>query len=351
MIGRMMTMDYHSTTIKEIISRNHKRTLASLLIELTYECNEKCKHCYVPNSWNGRTQLSLKCLKKIVNDTMEMGCFSFTLSGGEPLTWFDFINLYKYIWNKGGLISLFTNTLLISEEHLHLFSKLRPYAIEISLYSNNSEIHDQITGVKGSFNKTVKNIRLLKAKGIKLILKSPVMILNYKDIPNLYQWTKEEFGYHFRYDPHIIPNLNGEVYPLKLRVSPKEVLKIDRQIPSVVTQLQKEAQAIKRLAHNVNNYNAYDCYAGRTSLHIDPFGKVKLCGIDPNTFSIYDKSIRDIWDEDIASILELKRDENDSCINCNIRSMCSWCHSLGSLKSEDKSFACELAKLRFNEFS
>ncbi|MDP3732051.1 MAG: hypothetical protein Q8R31_03340, partial [Candidatus Omnitrophota bacterium] len=46
-----------------------------VMFELTYRCNFKCKHCYVPYSYRKKRELKTKEVFSILRQLKEMGCF------------------------------------------------------------------------------------------------------------------------------------------------------------------------------------------------------------------------------------------------------------------------------------
>lgn len=106
--------------------------------------------------------MKTKEVLELIDKIYEIGVFSITISGGECLLRKDFIEILDYIATKHMLVSIFTNGTLLTDE---LVKQLLSYPINIvsvSLYGNNSELHDSITQVKGSFDKTLAGISVLK---------------------------------------------------------------------------------------------------------------------------------------------------------------------------------------------
>ena len=68
-------------------------------IDLTYRCNNNCRHCWVnipPASQKKNEELSFDEIKKIVLDARAMGCRKWYISGGEPMLRPDFYEIFDH---------------------------------------------------------------------------------------------------------------------------------------------------------------------------------------------------------------------------------------------------------------
>lgn len=103
--------------IKEWYIQYKKLYFAS--IELTQNCNFRCKHCYCPDKkFSG---LTLEECKIIIDKLSNTGCLFLNLTGGKIFTHKNFIDIYKYAKNKGFIIDLLTNASLIDESIINIF--------------------------------------------------------------------------------------------------------------------------------------------------------------------------------------------------------------------------------------
>lgn len=140
-------------------------------LELTDKCNLRCIHCYGNFGYEENTKTCE--LKKeewfdIINQLYDMGCRHIQLIGGEPFCNKDFEEIIEYLNKKGfKRITVFTNATLINEKNV---KKLKKYNVNIrfSLYGHNKETHDKITNVKGSFEKTISAINLLRENEVQV---------------------------------------------------------------------------------------------------------------------------------------------------------------------------------------
>lgn len=132
---------------------------ARVQLELTYRCNLKCAMCYQDKNvalkelttaeWAGLIkQLPKACL--------------ITLIGGEPLIRIDFKEIVER-----ALVShpcnLVTNGVLLSKDINKLLVKRRLVLVGVSL-DGTERVHDQIRGVKGTYEKVIANLKDLQTE-------------------------------------------------------------------------------------------------------------------------------------------------------------------------------------------
>src|SRR5512137_274450 len=126
-------------------------------IDLTYRCNNNCRHCWLkatPGSSTMQNELTGDEIKAIVNDARRMGCHKWFISGGEPMLRPDFAEIFDYITSRSVFYSLNTNGTLITPEIAKLMK--RKGNKMIAVYGATPEVHDHITRNPGSFQATMK---------------------------------------------------------------------------------------------------------------------------------------------------------------------------------------------------
>ena len=93
------------------------RPILSSSIKVTRNCNLHCKHCYVHTN-NGEKNIPLSEIKKIIDELVSAGCINLFINGGEPFLREDIVDIFNYATEKGLLISVSSNGLVINEEIL-----------------------------------------------------------------------------------------------------------------------------------------------------------------------------------------------------------------------------------------
>ena len=83
-----------------ILEKAAKKTIPLFALwELTYECNLRCRHCYVIKEPR-KEELSCSEIKSVIDQLASLGCLYIVFTGGEVLTRLDFFEIAKYARKK-----------------------------------------------------------------------------------------------------------------------------------------------------------------------------------------------------------------------------------------------------------
>jgi len=125
---------------------------------LTKACNLDCIHCYNASGKRDANELTLEECFKVTDKLKDSGVVAVNFGGGECVLRPDFIDLCKYIKNKGIEISYTTNGTTFNKikNHLNLF-----HDIGVSIDFANTEKHDWFRGRKGTFNQAINALEVL----------------------------------------------------------------------------------------------------------------------------------------------------------------------------------------------
>ena len=154
-------------------------------IELNRRCVLRCKHCYIPfKSLTAEDvemfdKYSIKQIKDLFVSLRNMGVFFVVLTGGEPFLNKNFQNFLNEAQNQGFVVEIFSNLQMIPDWFISSTTKYRINRFQTSIYSILPEVHDRVTNKKGSLKNTLANLRLLKDKGYKVEVASPLMCFNF----------------------------------------------------------------------------------------------------------------------------------------------------------------------------
>jgi radical SAM protein with 4Fe4S-binding SPASM domain len=325
-------------------------------IEVTRRCPLDCVHCY--NSLPIRDQearskeLTYEEHCRILDGIAEAGCFWLLFTGGEIFVRKDFLDIYTYAKQKGLLITLFTNGVLITPEIADYLVEWRPFAIEISLYGRTRETYERVTGVPGSYDRCMRGIHLLIERGLPLKLKTVAMTINKHELWDMKRLVEKELGLEFKFDPMINPCIDCSQKPLSVRLTPQEVVELDLKDPKRVTEWKKFAEKFNGPVHASGHFEElYDCGAGVNSFAIDPYGMLNICIIaSKGAYNLREGGFREGWERSIAHLRQQKATKQTKCIHCEIKSMCGMCPVNAELENRDPEepvdFMCQVAHLR-----
>jgi len=152
-------------------------------LDLTYRCNNNCRHCWVrisPHAPEKKDELSLEEIEQLAADARKMGCQNWNISGGEPMLRPDFPEIFDYLTHKAVFYRLNTNGTLITPEIARLLR--RQGSKMVALYGATAGVHDHITRTPGSFEAAMQGFAYLKEAGAAFTVQLIPMQDNYHQL-------------------------------------------------------------------------------------------------------------------------------------------------------------------------
>lgn len=336
-------MDCAGTTLQdneEYLRRFRERVVRRRIpvsgsIELTHRCNLKCLHCYLgPQSLLRKMkerELGTDRFLSILDEITEAGCLFLLITGGDPLIRNDFPEIYRRAKEKGLMVTVFTNGALISDGIAGLFEDLPPHAVEISLYGATAATYEKITRSRGSFGRCINGIERLLRHGINVKLKTILMTLNSHEFLAM-KMMADVYGVKFRFDPAISPCLNGDKAPLALRVSPEEA--VEKEF-SDGSRLEGWLRYLEKNSGSPLQGTLYNCGAGITNFHIDPYGNLHPCLMTASpAYDLSEGGFSEGWRDEMPRIREIKVKDDYICNRCEQRDFCGFCPPFFELEKD-----------------
>ena len=118
------------------------------VLELLPLCNLNCDMCYVRMSREEMEEVGrLRTMEewtKTAEDMMKAGTLFVLLTGGEPLLYPHFRELYQKLRELGMIITINTNGTLIDEAWADFFAENKPRRINITLYGASNETYERL---------------------------------------------------------------------------------------------------------------------------------------------------------------------------------------------------------------
>jgi radical SAM protein with 4Fe4S-binding SPASM domain len=165
--------------------------LKFIWLEVTCRCNLHCIHCYADAGQNQGSDPSAEEIYGWLDEASMLGCKKVQFTGGECTMREDLDALIGHARKKGyDFIEVFTNGTLITEPLARFFAK-NGTSVALSLYSYRSSTHDSITGVPGSFEKTISGLKLLLASGVSVRCAVIAMRQNEDDLDTTQRLLKD----------------------------------------------------------------------------------------------------------------------------------------------------------------
>ena len=298
-------------------------------LETTYRCNLKCYHCYLEPCLNEpqSDELSTAEITGILKQLFEMGVFYISLSGGEPLCRPDIFNIMNYAREQGLFFGLKTNGTLITESVADKLQELNTVSVDISIYGATSKTHETVTGVAGSFNKSIQAIRFLRERKIRTSVRTTVMKCNFEEIDDIENLAKR-LGVTFRPDPMIYPKVGQ-------KSDSAADIRIDNDQLRTLVKVRNWASDEIAVTSENDLKRHLICGAGRSLCAISPQGEVFPCTLWRIPLgNVRQRTFKNIWHGKTANEIRAFQVDGESvCANCDAVSYCARCLAMVYIES------------------
>jgi len=320
--------------------KKKKRPLFSFTLEITARCNNDCRHCYINLPAGDKAakdkELTLEEIEAIATEAVSRGALWCLVTGGEPLLREDFPEIYMALKRKGLLISVFTNAIPITREHIELFRKYPPRDIEVSVYGVTKETYERVARKPGSFQKFLKGLELILESGVKVRFKAMALKSNVHELPEIAKFCRARTKDYFRFDPQLHlrydgnPERNEEIR--SERLSPEEIVAIEKADPERFGVLEDSCDTLvmDELSHRDCNH-LFHCGAGHGSFNVGYDGVFRLCSSlhHPDcTYDLRKGSFKEAWENLFPAVRSMHSDRKeylDNCRRCPVVNLCLWC--------------------------
>ena len=161
---------------------------------ITEDCNNRCIHCY--NSYLTRKPcyMTREIFDKGLVNAVDSGVVRIGISGGEALIHPEIEYFLQRIKETGVVFRLYSNGQNITEKICKVMETMCLSPASITLYSANAEIHDSITQNKGSWEKTIRGIKMFRDHGIPFQISVPITKNNILDFEEIFDFCEKKLG-------------------------------------------------------------------------------------------------------------------------------------------------------------
>lgn len=341
----MDPMDGASTVERMMISHaKQSRTPINGSLELLPLCNMNCDMCYVRLS---RKEMEQKGRMRRIDEWLELGrqmqkagVLFLLLTGGEPLLYPGFRELYLEFKKMGMILTINTNATLIDEETAAFFGKHKPRRVNVTLYGCDDRAYRELCHYPGGFGKALNGIRLLRKYGVDVKVSSSLTRANKNDMERILAIGKE-LEVPVRIDTYMLPAARerNKPYDLQSRVNPVEAAQVRVKV------LKEEMGAdlfrkyvetcIFEIDHRISGEDStrhMACLAGSCSFTINWQGEMRPCVIlSGPSAPVFERGFEAAW-HDIAEETD-KILLSSKCSACRMRSLCRTCAASALLET------------------
>lgn len=313
----------------------------SATLEVADRCNEACAHCYQIQGTKG--ELSTAQLERVMDELAELGVLILVFSGGEATLRADFLHLVAYARQLSFAVKIYSNGLRITDELAAELGRLAVQEVQLSLYSHRAEVHDWVTRVPGSRDAVVRAARALRAAGVGVVLKTPLMEANAAELDD-YVALARQLDADYAFDPQMLPREDGERGPQSLGIEASTYRR-------VVANARQEGGEEKRRAASLQ---AAPCGACSSAVHMEANGQLQPCGLwSIPTGRADQEGVAQAWSNNpVARVVRsLTWRDLPGCRVCDLQPHCVRCFSSASLLAGNALLpydqACARARLEY----
>lgn len=282
-----------------------------VMFELTYRCNFRCRHCYLPAGFSRRAQLPLAQVRTVLDQLSAAGCFFIGFTGGEPLLRRDFLAIVRHAAARGMQPIIYTNGSLLDSEMVRALSELPINKIDVTVPAVSEKAFGRICGVKAMKRRVFGGIERLRRFRIPFGLKVCSLADNRDEIESIRKFAAA-VGAPLRIDRLLSPRLDGSRAPYEFS---------DRQW----TDARVEPGGCVAAGALTPGEHFY-CAAGKTQAAITPDGLLKLCVmINYPLLPVLKPSFSHAWKRLRCLQQKIRPGRAFPCRSCGLRQFCLWC--------------------------
>jgi PqqA peptide cyclase len=272
-----------------------------LLAELTHRCPLACPYCSNPLTLDDRTdELDAATWARVFHEAAAMGVLQVHLSGGEPASRRDLVEIVAAARDAGLYTNLITSSIGLDQTRLARLQEAGLDHVQLSLQDAHSESADRIAGYSGAHARKLAFARSVRGLGLALTVNAVIHRANIDRVAAMVEMAAaldagrveiahaQYYGWALRNRGALMPtreqvdNAMQEMESIRPRYQGR--LMIDLVVPDYYARRPKACMG----------------GWGRRSLNVTPSGRVLPCHAAEtipglNFWSVRDRSLAEIW--------------------------------------------------------
>jgi len=333
------------------------------VLHITNQCNLRCKHCYASAGEKLENELSLKEIKKLIDDLDVLGTQYIILSGGEPFLHKGFFDILTYCEKKQIHTMITSNGTLITDA---VAKKLKDYSyldsVQVSIDSHDPLKHNNFRGLDDAFQLALNGIQACIKNGIKVSIMTTLSKINVDNMEDMLTFFSSLGVAGIAFE-RFVPEGRGlamkeqALSPQELKMSLAKLVRLRKKNTKI--KVWSNDPLLQFMDKKLNNLTKHykgskdicgGCSAGIIGSCITPDGYVTPCTrLYKRIASIRDHSLKDIWENNafFQTLRKRKGNLKGKCGKCEYINVCGGCraaayHVSGDVCAEDPS--CWLKK-------
>jgi pyrroloquinoline quinone biosynthesis protein E len=272
-----------------------------ILAELTHRCPLACPYCSNPVELDTRDgELDTETWKRVFSEAAAVGVLHAHLSGGEPASRRDLVEIVKHCHDVGLYTNLITSGVGISEARMRELADAGLDHVQLSIQDAEAESADRIGGYKGGFARKMDVAKWVNEAGIPLTVNAVIHRANIARAGRMVEFAVELGARRVE--------IAHTQYYAWAYLNRKALMPSREQVEKAVAEVEamRKAYAGKIVIDHVapDYYAKYPkaCMGGwaKRTLNVTPHGKVLPCHAAETIpglefWNVRDHSLADIW--------------------------------------------------------
>lgn len=236
-------------------------SLLAAFLELTYDCNFACPHCY--NDVRSRAELDTAAWMGVLGRLAELSCLELVFSGGEPLLREDILELSAHARALRFSLRIITNGSAFDDEMVSGLVRIKPTAVGVTLYGFDDATYARVAAVRGGWEAVREGVARAVAAGLPIWPRMLVTRHNVQQVEALRAWALDLTGRPLQLMAGITPRDDGDLRPLRESVGADDRARLQAAHGDFAPELREET--------------ARGCGAALRGLGVNPYGDVFVC--------------------------------------------------------------------------
>ncbi|MDO6523739.1 pyrroloquinoline quinone biosynthesis protein PqqE [Shimia thalassica] len=164
----------------------------AMLAELTHRCPLACPYCSNPTDLLAKeNELDTDTWLRVFKQAADMGVLQLHLSGGEPASRHDIVDLMQGAHDEGLYTNLITSGIGLTPRRLDALEAAGMDHIQLSMQGTTADLADWVGGYKGGFDRKMKVAGDIAERGIPLTLNAVMHRHNLDDLERTIEMAVE----------------------------------------------------------------------------------------------------------------------------------------------------------------
>ncbi|MDQ7825660.1 MAG: radical SAM protein [Candidatus Eremiobacteraeota bacterium] len=294
-------------------------------LQVTNECQLKCRHCSQDTRDAFQDELSLEEIKKLIDEMAAIGSFELNVGGGEPFLREDLVQIVAHARKMGISVSISTSGLFVSRVVAKKIAELGLKKLRISFDGATEKSYDYFRG-KGTYRRAIRGIKTLRELfDIPIVVHTVLMKPNLSEMLTILRAVQKLRCTTWSVD--FVKPVGSAKGLKQFLLDPADAAQAMKTIRRLA-----EASSIKIVmpqfpykAPKKGIYRGFGCVGANLYCFVSARGEVKPCSfVSGDYFSgnIRQASLRELWQKGPGHQKFRELAGNENCLNCEFYNSC-----------------------------